>query len=387
MLDQDSAHDALATLEDTELAAQDRFDRVVRLARQLFDVPIAYVALLDRPRDRLVYRAESGLGISEARAQGAFCSTTIAQGRMLVIPDTAQDELFATSPLVTDHGIRFYAGVPLRAPSGERVATLCVVDHRPHAFGPRDEALLQDLADWVEKELATDADLERAGQVQAGLLPRQSPEVPGYDVAAACVPARVVGGDFYDWHRVRAGVAITLADVMGKGLSAALIASSLRAVLRTSTRRLGAVDALSDAEEALAEDLEAAGSFATVFHAVLDADTGVVTYADAGHGLGLVVRTDGTHERLQPGGPPFGFAALGARSPGEVALGPGDLLVSVSDGVLDAFGGSLAALEVVREAVAGATSARDVVDRVVTLTTRRLPLVDDVTVVALHRGA
>ncbi len=378
----------LSTLDDPDLAPADRFDRVVRLARQLFEVPVAYVAEIDRARDRLTYRAESGLGLAEARAQTSFCATTVEQGSMLVVPDATRDERFASNPwVVQDPGIRFYAGVPLRGLDGDRIATLCVVDHRPRTFDAAQEALLQDLAGWVEKELVADAELRRAGDVQAGLLPRSAPTVPGYAIAGACVPARVVGGDFYDWHTVPNGIALTLADVMGKGMPAAIIAASVRAMLRASTRRLDAAAALLDAEEALEADLQAAATFVTAFHATLDVGTGVVTYADAGHGLSLVVRRDGGHERLAPGGPPIGFGSLGARTAAEVSLGPGDLLMSVSDGVLDAFDGTLGTLEYVRAAVTGAGSAQEVVDRVVGMTRRSNPLPDDVTVVALRRDA
>lgn len=377
---------SLATLDDPHLAPADRFDRVVRLARELFEVPVAYVAEFDRAQDRLTYRAESGLDLTESTAQRSFCAMTVEQGSMLVVPDASQDERFATSPwVVRAPGIRFYAGVPLRNPDGDRVATLCVVDHRPRTFDARQQALLQDLAGWVEKELAADGELRRAGDVQAGLLPRSAPAVPGYGIAGACVPARVVGGDFYDWHTGPRGLALTLADVMGKGMSAAIIAASVRATLRASTRRLDAAAALLDAEESLEGDLQEAATFATAFHATLDVGTGVVTYADAGHGLSLVIRDGGGHERLPSGGPPIGFGALGERTVGEVSLGPGDLLISVSDGVLDAFDGTLGTLDYVRAAVTGAGSAQEVVDRVVGMTRRSAPLPDDVTVVALRR--
>ncbi|MFB2351640.1 PP2C family protein-serine/threonine phosphatase, partial [Priestia megaterium] len=81
-----------------------------------------------------------------------------------------------------------------------------------------------------EDELARSSEEERAATVQRALLPKRRPDLPGYSVAGACVPARDVGGDFFDWHATHDGLSITLADVMGKGVGAAIIAASVRAV-------------------------------------------------------------------------------------------------------------------------------------------------------------
>lgn len=388
--------DRLAAVRELGLldtAPEERFDRVVRLAQQLFAVPTAYVSLVDR--DRLFYKAQVGLDVSEAPRDTSFCRLTIEQGGTLVVEDAAADPRFAQNPwVVTDPGLRFYAGHPLVASGGQRVGTLCLVDNRARTFTAEEQALLRDLASWVEQELVVDAELERAARIQAALLPTSPPVVDGWEVAGACLPARGVGGDFYDWARTPDGVVVTLADVMGKGPGAAIIAATVRAVVRGASRRGDVADALLAAEETLAGDLAQTAAFVTAFHAHVVTGSGDVEHVDAGHGLTLVVRAGGGHERLLADGPPLGVAA--ALDPGvplvprpvrRAHLEPGDLLVTFSDGVLDTLGGEIDAVEEVAHVLADAASASAAVDRVLTLAAGAVVRPDDVTVVALRREA
>ncbi|MDC7122152.1 SpoIIE family protein phosphatase [Cellulomonas fimi] len=382
---------ALAQLDMLDTAPEERFDRVVRLAQQLFGVPTVFVSLVDR--DRLFYKAKVGLEQDEAERDTSFCRFTIEQPDTFVVEDATADPRFVENPwVVDDPHLRFYAGHPLVAPGGHRVGTFCLMDVQPREFGPQDAVLLRDLASWVEQELVVDDELQRAAQVQAGLLPRTVPDVPGYGIAGACLPARGVGGDFFDWALTDGRLAFTLADVMGKGGGAAIIAATVRAVLRAASRRGSVSDAVATAEESLALDLSGTSMFATAFHAHLDPGTGRVDYVDAGHGLAVVVHADGTTTRLEPGGAPLGFAAAldpdappPVRDAAHVLLAPGDLLVTFSDGVLDVLDGTLASVDEVARRLGGASSARDAVDRVLGLARGTSDRPDDLTVVAVHR--
>lgn len=363
----------------------DRFDRVVRLARQIFGVPTALVSLVDR--DVVVHAAMSGFDQRVVPREDSFCGTAVQADAMLVVPDASQDPRFAASPFVTAvDGVRFYAGQPLVAPGGFRVGTLCIADTHPRDFDAQSAALLRDLAAWVEKELVTDSELERAAQVQAGLLPHYPPVVPGYEVAGACLPSRAVGGDFYDWAVTRDGdLVLSLVDVMGKGAGAGILAAAVRAVLRGSAFGADVAQSLLHAGAILHADLSGAGVFATAFHAALDPATGDVRYADAGHGLTVVVRADGSSERLEATGLPLGVLDEATREQRTVHLDPGDVLVSVSDGVLDLVDGTLAGLPPVIEAVRGAASADDAVAAVLRLAAGVRERPDDLTVVAVRR--
>ena len=133
-------------------------------------------------------------------------------------------------PGVGEGGIRFYAGYPLYGPGGHAVGTFCIYDSEPRKLADGDVETLAEIAAWAQRELESFDDLERASAVQRQLQPRSIGDLDGYAVCALCLPAYAVGGDFYDHHRVRDGAVFTVADVMGKGMGAAIIAASARAV-------------------------------------------------------------------------------------------------------------------------------------------------------------
>jgi phosphoserine phosphatase RsbU/P len=183
--------------------------------------------------------------------------------------------------------------------------------------------------------LRLEAELARAGTVQEELLPTEVPELPGFELAARCLPARHVGGDFFDWQ-VRDGVlTLTVGDVMGKGMPAALLMATIRAALRAvADHRLPAA-ALEQARRALEADLVRVASFATLFHAQLDIGQSRLRYVDAGHGCACVLRSHGAVVPLTRGGPPLGVPSNQPYREDEIALHAGDSLIVYSDGLLE----------------------------------------------------
>ncbi|WP_203135460.1 SpoIIE family protein phosphatase [Microbacterium sp. JZ31] len=228
-------------------------------------------------------------------------------------------------------------------------------------------------------------ELRRAAQVQAGLLPTDSPHVPGYDLAARFVPAGSVGGDFYDWYTIDHGVVLTLADVMGKGTGAAILAATTRSLLRAHGGGEDVVQPLVEAERGMTRDLDNAGAFVTVFRSFVHAPTGDVTYVDAGHGLSAVLTRKGAVRRLEANGFPLGVAPDEPRFAAHDRLDPGDMLLVVSDGVLDAVGGSIDELAAVWAALSRDATATEVVEAVVERAAAGDPD-DDLTVLALRRS-
>jgi sigma-B regulation protein RsbU (phosphoserine phosphatase) len=251
--------------------------------------------------------------------------------------------------------------------------------------------IVQRLGAERRRARALHTELERAAEIQSSLLPRQVPDLPGWQLAGGCAPAKAVGGDFFDWYPLDSGLAITLADVMGKGVGAALIAATVRAVLRASPEQLDVGEAITGAASTLLGDLEHSGTFVTVFHSRLDTGSGTLRYIDAGHGLSLVVRPGGGVERLSTRSLPLGMGGDVGWREHSVVLEPGDTLVSMSDGVLDLFDGTLASLDAVEVIAREAPDAQAIVDRLLEMahaldaTEEGAP--DDVTVVALRRGA
>jgi diguanylate cyclase (GGDEF)-like protein len=145
--------DTLRALNILDTSPEERFDRLTRLAKRLFGVPIALVSLVDE--DRQWFKSCQGLNASETSRDISFCGHAILEDDIFLIPNAAADERFHDNPLVTNEPhIRFYAGCPLRVSNGSKLGTLCLIDREPRDFDEDDLALLRDLARMAEQELA-----------------------------------------------------------------------------------------------------------------------------------------------------------------------------------------------------------------------------------------
>jgi len=130
--------------------AEERFDRITRLAQRLFNVPIALVSLV--AKDKQWFKSASGLTAAETPREVSFCGHAILQEEPLIVFDAHKDPDFADNPLVTGEPyVRFYAGQPLRL-QDRAIGTLCLIDHRPREFSTADIDSLQSLAAMVEEE-------------------------------------------------------------------------------------------------------------------------------------------------------------------------------------------------------------------------------------------
>ena len=141
----------LATLRSLNLLdtpAEERFDRITRLARKLFDVPIALVSLVDV--DRQWFKSNQGMNICESPRGTSFCGHTILREDPMVVRDALEDERFRDNPLVvSDPHIRFYAGAPLIDEDGYALGTLCVVDQTPRELTLEQRDALKSLSRLV----------------------------------------------------------------------------------------------------------------------------------------------------------------------------------------------------------------------------------------------
>ena len=144
---------SLKALDVLDTMAEERFDRITRLACRLFDVPIALVSLVDEGRQW--FKSRQGVNVCETSREVSFCGHTILSEAPLVVTDSLLDPRFADNPLVVGAPfIRFYAGHPIHEPCGARVGTLCLIDVRPRTLTDEDLALLGDLAAIVDREFA-----------------------------------------------------------------------------------------------------------------------------------------------------------------------------------------------------------------------------------------
>jgi Stage II sporulation protein E (SpoIIE)/GAF domain len=379
--------EALRELGLLDTPPEERFDRVARLAKRLFDVPVVALQLIDD--DRLFTKSAVGFeaGLSTPR-EITFCPSTVDTRQPLIIHDTQQDPDWAHSPLVTGEAqVRFYAASPLAAPGGEIVGALTLIDHQPRVMSTTDHALLDDLARWVESELAADADAVQAKEIQRRLLPRKAPAIPGYDIAGVCQPAMHVGGDYYDWHLLDDSLLqLTVADVMGKGLAAGVITAGLRTALRVTSRFNSLTESVRRTAASLQDDFDSTATFATMFTARLRPQQGHLEYVDAGHGLAVLVPLEGPPRHLTSTDLPLG-AAPGERWFSRTdRLERGDTLIVVSDGVLDIFPDPADAMRAAQELVRTASTADEMADRILTAAVGA-PLADDLTAVVVRREA
>lgn len=144
--------DAVDSLEIVDTPAEDRFDRIVEMARSLYHTDAAVFSVIDR--DREWHKARTGTRLVEVDRSASFCSVTIQQEGALVVGDTATDPRFSENPgVVGKPGIRFYAGVPIVTREGEKIGALCVSDTRPRDRESVDESVLQQLALLIQAEL------------------------------------------------------------------------------------------------------------------------------------------------------------------------------------------------------------------------------------------
>jgi Stage II sporulation protein E (SpoIIE)/GAF domain len=330
---------ALADLGISGTGREERFDRITRLARQLFGVERVAITLVDR--DVQWFKSEQGFdGVEQVPRAPSFCNATIAQPGLTVSEDTRRDLRFARNPYVTGQPhVRFYAGHPLVSATGHAVGTLCLFDAQPRTFSAADRKMLTELGGWVETELNHSQEMERAAEVQRALVPRPgSVGVPGYKIEGTCLPARSVGGDLVDWFLAPDDdVVVALGDVMGKGIGAALMAAAVRSTLRTSGRLFGPADAIRETALALDDDLQSTSTLVTLCLGRLTPATGELRWSDAGHGLLMLMRADGRVLRPTQRGLPLGTLTDDEWPERTIYLERGDIAVAFSDGLLDLF--------------------------------------------------
>lgn len=134
---------------------ENRFERITRLVQNVLQVPIASFNLVDK--DRQWSKSMQGLSVVEIARNQSFCSHAIQDDQVLLVPDARKDNRFSSNPLVTGNpNIVFYAGCPVKAPTGEKIGALCAIDSKPRELSARELQILRDLAGVLETELRYD---------------------------------------------------------------------------------------------------------------------------------------------------------------------------------------------------------------------------------------
>jgi phosphoserine phosphatase RsbU/P len=195
------------------------------------------------------------------------------------------------------------------------------------------------IAERIEAERRSAQEMEFARQVQTKLFPQKFPSMETLEYTAGCIPAKTVGGDYYDFLELRPGrLGIVLADIAGKGVPGALLMANLQANLRSQyamavddLRRL-----LTSVNQLFFQNTDDA-SYATMFFADYNDATRLLRYANCGHLSPLLVRAGGTKvERLHSTSMVLGMFEAWQSEIAEVTLAPGDILVLYTDGITEA---------------------------------------------------
>jgi sigma-B regulation protein RsbU (phosphoserine phosphatase) len=385
---------SLDTIGVLETPAEERYDRITRLARLTFDVMLSTITLVDH--ERAWIKSIAGGERSESPLDDSFCAHTLLADSPVVVSDVTLDERFAELPAVTGTlGIRFYAGFPVHDRHGIAIGTLCLYDSRPRILDDAGLAVMADLTAWVEAELVAPAVPERTLRLNGGPVPHSAPDIPGYDTAVFCHSARGDAvGALYDHQRQGDVHAFAVADLVGTGTGGARFMATAKEVLQAQNRSLASgglarpgtlADVLTALNDRLLDGLSSNTSFMTGFFGWADPVTGTIRYVDAGHGLGVVVRADGTAEPLRTIDLALGVTDDWRWTEQQVVLEPGDDLVCFNRGLVTLLGGLRHAVPAIAQLVEDADDPRRVVNLVRRLAAEGLPT--DVTVLAVRRTA
>jgi sigma-B regulation protein RsbU (phosphoserine phosphatase) len=336
------------------------FDRITSLAARLFEVPISIVSIVDA--DRIWFKSHHGVDAEQIGRDPGLCASAVLQSEPWMVNDARTDPRTLANPLVAGElGLQFYAGVPLTTHDGYNLGTLCVIDQEPRRLTEAQVASLTDLAqvvmDELELRLAARRTVELESQLRRGaeeisrmlqqsLLPARVPDVPGLDIAARYHVANEdeIGGDFYDVVADgEGGCAVVVGDVCGKGTTAASLTGTARWVLRASVADSWTpASALARLNSVMVRAQEEPGDYCTAalvkIEPVQDGQT-TVTVGLAGHPHPLLLRTDGTTERVGATSPVVGWSLEASYDEVATPMGVGDLLVLFTDGTLEVVAG------------------------------------------------
>jgi len=210
-------------------------------------------------------------------------------------------------------------------------------------FGQKLRRKRQEAAKVLSHQLSGAADLEvmlkevaEAREIQQGLLPKEIPQVRGYEIVDAWRPAHAVSGDYFDVLKFGEDqLALCIADVVGKGMPAALLMSNVQAAVKAFASEGVAPQELCEKVNGVVCRNIAASKFITFFYGLLDASRKRLRYANAGHNAPILVRRDGTSTRLAEGGAVLGVFPDWSYEQGEVGLETGDRVLLFTDGVTE----------------------------------------------------
>jgi sigma-B regulation protein RsbU (phosphoserine phosphatase) len=304
----------------------------------------------DRPFHTMIRKVDSSRTMLPYRLDTQLMGWMLKNRKPLLIDDFSEFNQIRLAP-EDSGGIKSVLAAPLLL-KGHMTGSLNVFNKQvPGGFTEADTRLLAIIATesaqvienarLYEEEralLRMQEEMRMARKIQADLLPKSPPAIVGYDIAGTSIPAKIVGGDYFDFIRLdEHRLGICLGDVSGKGMPAALLMANVQATLRSQAISCGSpCECLARSNDLLlaSTDLE---RYATLFYGVLDTREHSLYYCNAGHNPPFIFRKGGGPERLEVGGTVVGCFGATDYSDATVEIRPGDVLVLYSDGVTEAM--------------------------------------------------
>jgi len=342
----------LESLYDLGLSLAGQLD----LAALADEVLFRSISLTDARKGSLVLLSEKGAVLLSRHIGGELVSPRQAATWALpqgVATVNNQAALLPTAGLQLDSCQKCLA-VPI-AVSGRGLGVLAVADKESRDgsvldFTSTDARLLSLFANQAAAAIETarlhgeaiekeriERELELAAAIQREILPRSLPSIPGLELAAANVPTRQVGGDYYDLFPLSEGrLGFLVADVSGKGVPAALLVSTVHSAVHLQIDEAKTISDLVARIDRHLRRFAATRKFLTLFFGVIEPDTGRFRYVSAGHNPALVARANGRLDRLDSTGIPVGMLPGASWREETVELQSGDLLCVYTDGVTEA---------------------------------------------------
>jgi serine phosphatase RsbU (regulator of sigma subunit) len=338
----------------TRIGREQNTGEIIRLnadfARDLVGADRCSIWLIDAKTSELWTRVAHGVDQIRIPLGKGLVGCSVEEDRVLLVNDAAAEpKLHRQIDEQSGYRTRRVLCVPLRA--GGRVIGAMQLLNKPTEFTEADAGLLGLLAHFAANAIESDRlrrealsaslmrhELDLAHDVQARLLPETPSGVPGIECIGFCRPAQSVGGDYYDLLPLRDGsFAVTLGDVSGKGIPAAVMMASIQTLLRSLLQRACSDLAvmLHDLNETLYIS-STAERYSTLFCGVISPDRRSLTFVNAGQVHPILLHADGTLDRLTESGLPVALMPEASYEQCRVPLRPGDVLVVVSDGIVEA---------------------------------------------------
>lgn len=337
-----------STLDLAEL-----LELILRIARTEVKADRASVFLVDHKRNELWSIVASGLGQEEIRIPfGKGVAGHVAHlGEVVNAEDAYTLDFFDSS---FDRKFQYKTGsilcVPIRHHSGSIVGVVELLNAQSGRFSQEDSDFLTRLSghmamalenarlhrDSLEKQ-RHERDLVLARSIQRGLLPQELPVVPGYDMAVLNDPCFEIGGDYYDFVQLGPqSLLMVIADVEGKGVASALVASTLKATLRALVMHLHSLEVVAFSLNEMLFNNSSSGRYLSLFLGLVDTRRNVLQYINAGHVPPILVRGGASEIKLlEEGGTVIGLFPEADYRRGSIKLEAGDVLVCSSDGILE----------------------------------------------------